>query len=115
VAERLHDEPPFDPFERPPGPPGDWTRLANEALGGNFEAFRDHLADAEERECVAWCPVCRLADVLRANATPEMREQWGAVQRELLLAIRSLADHYLEGAERRRRGDGPRVEDIPVE
>jgi hypothetical protein len=111
----MHEDPPFTPFEQPPGPPGDWTRLANEALGGNFEAFREHFAEDEARQCVEWCPVCRLADVLRANATPEMREQWSVVQRELMLALRSLADHYLERAERRGPERGPTVEDIPIE
>jgi hypothetical protein len=107
--------PPFPPFEPPPGPPGDWTRLANEALGGGFEAFREHLAEGEERRCVEWCPICRIAEILGANATPEMREGWSSLQRELVLAIRSMADHYLERAERRERGEGPRVQDIPIE
>lgn len=115
MEDRMHEEPPFPPFEQPPGAPGDWTRLANEALGANFDAFRGHFAEGEERQCVDWCPVCRLADVLRANATPEMREQWASVQRELLLAVRSLADHYLERTERRASGRGPHVEDIPIE
>ena len=115
MDERLRQDVPFEGFEQAPGPPGDWTRLANEALGGNFDALRDHLSDDGETQCVDWCPVCRLADVLRANATPEMREQWSAVQRELLLAIRSVADHYIERADRRGSGEGPRVEDIPIE
>ncbi len=62
-----------------------------------------------------WCPICRLADLIRANATPEMREQWSSVQRELLLALRTLADHYLEQSQRRDRAQGPRVEDIPID
>ena len=114
MAERARTDETFAGFEAAPGPPGDWTRLANEALGGNFETLRSHL-DEGESQCVGWCPLCRLADVIRANATPEMREQWSSVQRELLLAVRALADHYLAEEGRRKRGQGPRVEDIPIE
>lgn len=65
-------------------------------------------------ECVEWCPICRAADVLRATAPPELREQWQTVQREALLTTRALIDSYLE----RIDGDaerGPRVQDIPIE
>ncbi len=112
--DRAHADPTFPGFDRPPGPPGDWTRLASEALGGNFDGLKGHL-EGDEDECVGWCPICRFGDVLRANATPEMREQWSSVQRELLLAVRALADHYLTQEERRESGEGPRVEDIPIE
>jgi hypothetical protein len=66
------------------------------------------------QECLEWCPICRTADVLRATAPPEVRDQWQAVQREALLTTRALIDNYLErldGGQRR----GPRVQDIPVE
>jgi len=65
-------------------------------------------------ECVEWCPICRAADVLRATAPPELRDQWQSVQREALLTTRALIDTYLE----RLDGDeprGPRVQDIPIE
>jgi len=65
-------------------------------------------------ECVEWCPICRAADVLRANAPPELRDQWQTVQREALLTTRALIDTYLDrldGDEQR----GPRVQDIPIE
>jgi hypothetical protein len=65
-------------------------------------------------ECVEWCPICRAADVLRATAPPELREQWQTVQREALLTTRALIDTYLErldGDEQRE----PRVQDIPIE
>lgn len=114
IDEGTQHEDPFGGFDRPPGPPGDWTRLANEALGENFDALRAHV-DGEETQCVEWCPICRLADVWRANATPELREQWSSVQRELLLAVRSLADHYLDRDDRDPERRGPHVEDIPIE
>ncbi|MGI9019522.1 MAG: hypothetical protein ACR2G3_02280 [Solirubrobacterales bacterium] len=108
--------PPGQEAGAPPGPPGDWTRLLGEALGGGdpFEAMRGHLDD-EGAGCVEWCPICRLADLWRASATPELREQWAAVQREALLTIRSLVDHYVERTKRGGGPPGPRVEDIPVE
>jgi hypothetical protein len=104
-----------NPFSRAPGPPGDWTRLVGEALGDGqaFESLRDHLADGET-QCVDWCPVCRLADVIRANTTPELREQLSSLQREALLTVRAVVDHYLERSETERPA-GPRVDDIPIE
>jgi hypothetical protein len=101
---------------RDEGVPGDWTRRAGEALvdGSAFEAIREHLAEGGT-ECVEWCPICRTADLLRANATPELREQWESVQREALLTIRTLIDHYLERLPSEPAERGPRVEDIPIE
>ena len=66
------------------------------------------------QECVEWCPICRAADVLRATAPPEVRDQWQAVQREALLTTRALIDNYLERLDGDQRR-GPRVQDIPVE
>jgi hypothetical protein len=51
---------------------------------------------AEAAECVEWCPICRAADVLRATTTPEVREQWEGIQREALLTLRAIVDHYTE-------------------
>lgn len=100
----------------PQSPPGDWTRRAGEAFadGSAFEALREHLAEGET-ECVEWCPVCRMADLLRANTTPELREQWNGVQREALETIRALIDQYLERVDSGRAERGPRVQDIPIE
>ena len=73
-------------------------------------------APAQAHECVEWCPICRTADLLRASAPPELREQMQTVQRDALVALRTLLDTYIE-----RSGDGPRqrrqsaVEDIPIE
>jgi len=65
------------------------------------------------QECVEWCPICR-ADVLRATAPPEVRDQWQAVQREALLTTRALIDNYLERLDG-ESARGPRVQDIPIE
>lgn len=44
----------------------------------------------------------------------EFQEHWHAWQREVLLAIRSLLDHYIDHVEAERRKAAP-VEDIPIE
>jgi hypothetical protein len=67
-----------------------------------------------ERQCVEFCPICRTADVLRATMPAEFQEHWHAWQREMLLAARSLLDHYIEHVERERH-KSVQVEDIPIE
>jgi hypothetical protein len=52
--------------------------------------------------------------VLRATTSPELREQWNQVQREALLTLRALIDHYIDHLERQPRRAHP-VEEIPVE
>jgi len=75
-------------------------------------------------ECVEWCPICRTMDVLRASTTPEVREQWQGIQREALLTLRTLIDHYIQrlGEEQGRGKPSPDVphratpvEEIPIE
>ena len=61
-----------------------------------------------------WCPICRTADVLRATAPPELRDQWQSVQREALLTARTLIDSHLERLDS-EPDTGPRVQDIPIE
>ena len=79
-----------------------------------FEALREHFAEGDT-QCVEWCPLCRGADLWREHATPELREQWSAVQREALLAVRALIDHYIERVERDEHEREPAVEEIPFE
>lgn len=67
-----------------------------------------------EFQCVEFCPICRTADVFRVALPDEFQEHWHAVQREGLLAARTLLDHYIQHLDARR----PRsvdVEDIPIE
>jgi hypothetical protein len=93
-------------------------------------APHDERIDSEAPEsgaahqCVEWCPICRTMDVLRSSTTPEMREQWEAVQREALLTVRALVEHYAQRLGEQRAGpeqpsEGSRratpVEEIPVE
>jgi hypothetical protein len=67
-----------------------------------------------EFECVDFCPICRTADVLRATMPAEFQDHWHAWQREILLAMRTLLDHYIEHVEAQRTRAAP-VEDIPIE
>ena len=72
----------------------------------------------EQPQCVELCPICRGADVLRATASPELRDQWQSVQREALVTMRALIDHYLERldeAEAAASSNGPVVEEIRIE
>src|SRR5215216_565343 len=78
--------------------PDDWSA----ALGGT------------EAECVDWCPICRTADVLRATTSPELREQLSQIQREALITVRAVLDHYLERLDEQPRDATP-VEEIPIE
>jgi len=63
-----------------------------------------------ETQCVEWCPICRTADVLRASTTPEVREQWQEMQREALLTVRALIDHYVQHLEDERAAREPAEE-----
>ena len=53
--------------------------------------------------------------MLRQTATPELRGQWQTVQREALLTMRTMIDHYLERLADADPADGPRVEEIPID
>ncbi len=80
-----------------------------------FESFR---ASAErsgiEFQCLDFCPICRTADVLRATVPEEFRDHLHSLQREGLLAMRALLDHYIQHIERERAQAEP-IEDIPIE
>lgn len=66
-----------------------------------------------ERECVEWCPICRTADVVRATVPPELRSQFESVQRDALVAMRAMLDHYIDRLDGQER-PASRVEDIPI-
>ena len=71
----------------------------------------------EHPQCVELCPICRGADVLRATASPELHGQWQSVQREALVTMRALIDHYLERLDEAETAasTGPVVEEIRIE
>lgn len=78
-------------------------------------------ASPPRHECLEWCPICRGAEVVRAGAPPELRDQLEAIQRDALTLVRSLLDAYLarqgEPGPARSRAKPPPggVEDIPIE
>ena len=83
---------------------------------GNGSASAAPGHGAAEHECLEWCPICRTADVLRASAPPELRDQVQGLQRDALVTLRALLDAYIERSgegSRERRDSG--VEDIPID
>lgn len=66
-------------------------------------------------QCVELCPICRGAEVLRATSSPELRGQWQGVQREALVTMRTMIDHYLRRLDEDAEPAGPRVEEIPID
>ena len=67
-------------------------------------------------ECVELCPICRGAEVWRASGSPELRGQWHTVQREALVTMRAMIDHYLERLDDDAARDrAPVVEEIPID
>ena len=86
----------------PPPPPRDEPR--------GFEARRHAHG---EHECLEWCPICRTADIVRSTFPPEVRAQLEDVQRDALVAIRAVIDHYLQRLDADERPSS-RVEDIPI-
>jgi hypothetical protein len=73
------------------------------------------MAPEHPHECVELCPICRGAEILRATSSPELRGQWQSVQREALVTMRAMIDHYLERLDEFEAARGPRVEDIPID
>lgn len=67
-----------------------------------------------EFQCLDFCPICRTADVVRATMPEEFRDHWNNLQREGLLAMRALLDHYIQHLEQQRE-KSVTVEDIPIE
>jgi hypothetical protein len=65
--------------------------------------------------CVELCPICRAADVLRATAPDDIKDQWQVVQREALLTMKAAIDRYVERLDAEPAERGPRVEDIPID
>src|SRR3954453_13038895 len=96
--------------QRDPGEgPGYGHRRSGPAANGGASGAQGH-----PHECLEWCPICRTAEVVRASASPELREQFQALQKDALVAMRSLLDAYLERlGETERRGSAG-VEDIPI-
>jgi hypothetical protein len=83
-------------------------------LGSEAEGRWSDGLGGMDTQCLDFCPICRTADVFRATASPELREQLHQLQREALLTLRTVLDHYLERLEDEPRRATP-VEEIPIE
>jgi hypothetical protein len=97
--------------------PPDWAEGRQEAPPPKeeprgFEA-RSHAHGEHQHECLEWCPVCRTADIVRSTFPPEVRAQLEEVQRDALVAIRAVLDHYIQRLDAEER-PASRVEDIPI-
>lgn len=110
-----------EPFEPLGSDPEDGSS-ANEQAEAAWRALRDGLGAASaagahggEMQCVELCPICRAADILRASGPPELRGQIGEFQREALLTMRTLLDHYIDRLDRQPGPDGRGVEEIPID
>ena len=81
------------------------------------EALRDLLASHGDGDlrCVELCPICRAADVLRATAPDDIKDQWQVVQREALLTMKAAIDRYVERLDAEPARHEPRVQDIPID
>jgi hypothetical protein len=81
------------------------------------DALRDLLEShgGGELRCVELCPICRAADVLRATAPDDLKDQWQVVQREALLTMKAAIDRYVERLEAEPAERRPSVQDIPIE
>lgn len=97
-----------DADRKPQRPPG--AQSAGDALRDLLESHGDG-----DLRCVELCPICRAADVLRATAPDDIKDQWQVVQREALLTMKAAIDRYVERLEAERPQRGPTVQDIPIE
>jgi hypothetical protein len=90
-----------------------------EGTRGSAAAGEDAAGEAEQHVCLEWCPICRGADVVRATAPPELREQLEAIQRDALALARALIDAYLARQGEPKAPPGAReqrgVENIPID
>lgn len=87
-------------------PEAAWNAL-RETLGAGTGGEIPH-------RCLDLCPICRGAELLRAAGPPELRDQIAELQRETLLTVKALIEHYLERLEQPGEPQ-ERVEQIPID
>jgi hypothetical protein len=101
-----------------------WGEYARRPRSGAYREGRGTTGQAgngqgsaanHNHECLDWCPICRTADVLRASAPPEIRDQLQSLQRDALVTLRALLDSYIDRLENSPGREGSAVEDIPIE
>jgi hypothetical protein len=101
-----------------------WSQYARRTRPGNQRSERGPATEAgnghgdaagHAHECLEWCPICRTADVLRASAPPELREQVQGLQRDAVVTLRALLDAYLDRVDDSSARRDSAVEDIPID
>jgi hypothetical protein len=88
----------------------DWARRLPEAADSH---------SAGGGQCLAWCPICQFANVLRGEH-PEVTERLTEAANAIASAIKALADAALtraqpDGAPRPRPRPAPRVQHIRLD
>ena len=91
----------------------DWAKRFPESTSGG--------ADTHPRtgECLAWCPICQFANILRGEH-PEVTERLTEAATAIASAMKALADTALtraqpDAAEPPRPQPGPRVQRITLD
>jgi hypothetical protein len=97
-----------DPAERSGQTPPGWEEFVREATGNGQRA-----GAGGPRAMPDLAPLIAILEALRRVVPHELQEQWGALQRELLLTMRALIDWYLERLDKPELE--PRIEDIPID
>ncbi|MFA9399499.1 MAG: hypothetical protein ACERKT_00145 [Acidobacteriota bacterium] len=95
-------QPDSEPTENlPPGADRFWGQFSQTRAGrsssedpGQDDPGRADRGD--QHECLEWCPICRSADLLRATASPEIRQQLQSIQNEAFQILRAFAVAYAE-------------------
>ena len=103
------EQPPSSAEAPPPPPWWDEFEAAHERAANGAGAY----GYGAPRGFPDLSPLIALVEALRRVVPVELQEQWGALQRELLLTVRALIDWYLERLEGSQRAAV--VEDIPID
>lgn len=101
----------------PPGAERFWGQFSESKAGrttGDEEGQSGHREAGEpaesHHECLDWCPICRSAELLKATASPEIRQQIQSIQNEAIQILKAFAATYAE-----RTGDDPFTRSRPAE
>lgn len=99
----------------PPGAERFWGQFSESKAGRTTgeEDARTGPRETEEpagnhHECLEWCPICRSAELLRATASPEIRQQIQSIQNDAIQILKAFAATYAE-----RTGDDPHQRSKP--
>jgi len=110
--------------EEEPAAEGPGADDAGEASG---EPQKGH---GHGHECLEWCPICRSVEMLGTATSPEVRQQFQAIQNEAMQVMKAFVTAYTErtsqeasnpagssrnGAAPEAEPEEPRVRDISID